>query len=235
MWDLHRSDRAPNLLLAEGVKIPEDCTIGANVVIRAGVVLGAGCRIEDFALLGKDPPGGAPAGAAPEPLLIGAGATIGAAAVVLAGAHIGARATVGDQAHVRERARVGAGSLVGRGSGVGAGALIGERVWMQNSVWVTAGTVVEDDVFMGPGALTGNDGTMGRHRPGDRTGGPILRRACRIGARALILPGVEVGEEAYVAGGAVVARDVPPRVVVMGMPARVVREVPEADLLEHWR
>jgi acetyltransferase-like isoleucine patch superfamily enzyme len=65
--------------------------------------------------------------------------------------------------------------------------------------------------------------------------GAVLRRACRIGGAAVLVPGVEVGEEAFVAAGAVVTRDVPPRGVVMGVPARVVREVPDADLLERWR
>jgi acetyltransferase-like isoleucine patch superfamily enzyme len=51
----------------------------------------------------------------------------------------------------------------------------------------------------------------------------------------VLVPGVEVGEEAYVAAGAVVTRDVPPRAVAMGVPARMVREVGEEDLIERWR
>ena len=51
----------------------------------------------------------------------------------------------------------------------------------------------------------------------------------------MLVPGVEIGEEAFVAAGAVVTRDVPSRAVVMGVPAEVVREVPPEDLLERWR
>ena len=65
--------------------------------------------------------------------------------------------------------------------------------------------------------------------------GATLRRACRIGGGAVLVPGVEVGEEAFVAAGAVVTADVPPRAVVMGVPARVVREVPDDQLLERFR
>ena len=101
--------------------------------------------------------------------------------------------------------------------------------------YVTAFSVVEDDVFIGPGARTTNDDTMNRHAPADAIHGATLRRACRIGGAAVICPGVEVGEEAFVAAGAVVTRDVAPRAVVMGVPAEARREVPDEDLLERWR
>jgi len=65
--------------------------------------------------------------------------------------------------------------------------------------------------------------------------GAMLRRACRVGGGVTLCPGVEVGEEAFVAAGAVVTRDLPARSVSMGVPARVVREVVDADLLERWR
>ena len=106
---------------------------------------------------------------------------------------------------------------------------------VQTNVYLTAFTVVEDDVFIGPGATTTNDDTMGRHPAGAPLRGAILRRACRIGGGAVLTPGVEIGEEAFVAAGALVTGDVPARAVVMGVPARVVREVPDEDLLERWR
>ena len=75
--------------------------------------------------------------------------------------------------------------------------------------------------------MTTNDDTMGRMPDGYAMRGATLRRACRIGGGAVLVPGVEVGEEAYVAAGAVVTANVPARAVVMGVPARVVREVPD--------
>jgi acetyltransferase-like isoleucine patch superfamily enzyme len=80
-----------------------------------------------------------------------------------------------------------------------------------------------------------NDDTMGRHAPGKDLRGAMLRRACRVGAGVVICPGVEIGAEAFVAAGAVVAADVAPRTVVMGVPARAVRQVADEDLLERWR
>ena len=95
--------------------------------------------------------------------------------------------------------------------------------------------MIEEDVFVGPGVTTTNDSTMSRHAPGEPLAGPTLRRACRVGGGVVLCPGVELGEEAFVAAGAVVTRDVPARAVVMGVPARVVREVEDRDLVEHWR
>ncbi|MGH2878660.1 MAG: acyltransferase, partial [Solirubrobacteraceae bacterium] len=112
---------------------------------------------------------------------------------------------------------------------------VGAHVKVQSNVYLTAFTTVEDDVFVGPGASTTNDDTMARHGSEYALRGATLRRACRIGASVVLTPGVEIGEEAFVAAGAVVTKDVPARAVVIGVPARVVREVGEQDLLERWR
>ena len=90
-------------------------------------------------------------------------------------------------------------------------------------------------MFIGPGVTTTNDHTMDRHRREMALRGPVLRRGCRVGGGATLTPGVEIGEEAFVAAGAVVTRDVAPRTVVMGVPARVIRHVGDEDLLERWR
>jgi acetyltransferase-like isoleucine patch superfamily enzyme len=161
--------------------------------------------------------------------------TVCCGAVIYAGASVGRAAILGDQCQVRERATVGAETVVGRGSTVDFGAQVGDRVSIQTGVYVTGGAVVEDDAFLGPGVQMTNDHAMGRHARGEPLHGPIVRRAARVGGGAILLPGVEVGEEAFVAAGALVTRDVGPREVVMGVPARAVRRVPDEDLLERWR
>ena len=235
---LRPSDRAPALMIADDVVLPHDIELGANVVIHEGVELGAGVRIQDAAIVGKGLVLSRVSEAAlrePEPTMIGDGATIAAQAVVVAGASIGDGAFIGDQAHVRERARVGRDTAVGRGSAVDNDVVIGERVRIQTGCYITAFSVVEDDVFIGPGVFTYNDNTMGRHAKGVGLTGAILRRASRIGGGARILPGIEVGEEAFVATGSVVTRNVPRRTLVMGVPAKRVRDVAEEELIERWR
>jgi acetyltransferase-like isoleucine patch superfamily enzyme len=235
---LRPSDRAPGLLLGDGVELPDDVELGANVVIHAGTSLGSGVRIQDAAIVGKPLALGRHSQAErrdPEPAVIGDGATIAAQAVVVEGARIGAGTFVGDQAHVRERAVIGADSAVGRGVAVDNDVTIGDRVKLQTGCYVTAFSVLEDDVFLGPGVFTFNDNAMGRHAKGEPIAGPTFRRACRIGGGVLVLPGIEIGEEAFVATGSVVTRDVPARTLVMGSPAKRVRDVGDEELVGQWR
>jgi acetyltransferase-like isoleucine patch superfamily enzyme len=235
---LRPSDRAPGLVLDEAVVLPHDVELGANVVIHAGVQLGAGVRVQDAAILGKPLVLSRTSSATlgePAATVIGDGVTIAAQAVVVAGAAIDDGAFIGDQSHVRERARIGRDSAVGRGSAVDNDVSIGERVRIQTGCYLTAFSAVEDDVFIGPGVFTYNDNTMGRHEKGAARTGAILRRASRIGGGARILPGIEVGEEAFVATGSVVTRNVPPRTLVMGVPARRVRDIGDEELIGKWR
>jgi UDP-2-acetamido-3-amino-2,3-dideoxy-glucuronate N-acetyltransferase len=229
---------AANLVLSATAQVGRDVTFGANVVVHDDVVIGDGVVIQDGVVLGKRPQLRRAAGAAPpiaEPLRIGDGSAICAQAIVFAGATVGEDVIVGDQSYVRERARIGRGSLIGRGVVVDNDVVVGERVSIQSNVYLTAFSLVEDDVFLGPCAMTTNDDTMGRHGGDHALVGATLRRACRVGGGAVLTPGTEVGEEAFVAAGAVVTADVPPRAVVMGVPARVVRRVADDDVLEHWR
>jgi acetyltransferase-like isoleucine patch superfamily enzyme len=212
--------------------------IHPTAVVYPGTVVGEGVEIQAGAIVGK-PPKLSRASTASRahlpPLEIGAGAVICAQAIVFAGSRIGAGAIVGDQAFVRERVTLGDRSVVGRGSTVENDTAIGARVKIQTQVYITAYMTIEDDVFVGPGVTTTNDDTMGRHDASYALRGPVLRRACRVGGGVTLCPGVEIGVEAFIAAGAIVTKDVPARGVAIGVPARVVREVSDDDLLERWR
>ena len=151
----------------------------------------------------------------------------------VAGATIGARVVLGDQSCIRERVTIGDDVVVGRGSLVENDTTIGALTKIQADAYITAYSVLEDNVFIAPCVVTTNDNFMGRtERRHELVKGPTIRRGARVGGAAVLCPGVEIGEEAFVGAGAVVIRDVPPRAVVVGNPARQIREVPDEELLE---
>ena len=89
-------------------------------------------------------------------------------------------------------------------------------------------------MFIAPCVITTNDNFMGRtERRHKLVKGPTVRRGARVGGGAILLPGIEVGAEAFVGAGALVLRDVPAGMVVVGSPARVLREVPADELVEN--
>jgi acetyltransferase-like isoleucine patch superfamily enzyme len=208
--------------------------VAPTAIVYPGTVLGDGCRILDYAVVGKQPALGprstAERGELP-PLELGAGTIVSTGAILFAGSTIGERTIVGDQACVRERCEIGDDVVVGRGALVENDTTVGSLTKIQADAYLTAYSTLEDGVFIAPRVITTNDNFMGRtDRRHALRKGPTIRRGARVGAGAVLCPGVEIGEEAFVGAGAVVVADVAPRVVVVGNTARVLREVPTDEL-----
>jgi acetyltransferase-like isoleucine patch superfamily enzyme len=209
--------------------------VAVTAIVYPGTVLGESCRILDYAVVGKQPTLGPRSTTRREdlaPLEIGPGTIVSTGAIVFAGTRIGAQVIVGDQACVRERCTIGDDVVIGRGSLVENDTSVGALTKIQAHAYITAYSLLEDNVFIAPCVVTTNDNFMGRtEKRHDLVKGPTIRRGARIGGGAVLLPGIEVGEEAFVGAGAVVLKDVPARALVVGSPARQIREVPEDELL----
>ena len=211
--------------------------IHPTAVVHPGTVLGEGVKVLEHAVVGKQPSLSPRSTAKREPLaptVIGDGTIVSTGAVVFAGSRIGARVILGDQSCVRERVTVGDDVVIGRGSLVENDTTIGASTTIQADAYITAYSIVEERVFIAPCVVTTNDNFMGRtERRHKLIAGPTIRRGARVGGGAVLLPGVEIGEEAFVGAGAVVTKDVPARMLVVGNPARVMRQVSEDELLEN--
>jgi len=209
--------------------------IAETAIVFPGTVIGEGCKILDYAVVGKQPTLSPRSTAKREelpPLELGAGTVVSTGAVVFAGTTTGERVIVGDQACVRERCTIGDDVVIGRGSLVENDTSVGALTKIQANAYITAYSLLEDNVFIAPCVVTTNDNFMGRtEKRHELVKGPTIRRGARIGGGCVLLPGIEIGEEAFVGAGAVVIRDVPARALVVGNPARQIREVPDEELL----
>jgi len=211
--------------------------IHPTAIVYEGTVLGEGVRILEHAVVGKQPSLGVRSTAKREslpPTVIGDGTVVSTGAIVFAGSQVGARCIVGDQSCIRERVALGDDCVLGRGSLIENDTTVGAGSRIQADAYVTAYSTLEEDVFIAPCVVTTNDNFMGRTE--QRKGlmrGPTIRRSARVGGGAVLCPGIEIGEEAFVGAGAVVTKNVPPRVIVVGSPARVLRDVDPAELREN--
>ena len=226
-----------NLLLGENLQIGKDVVFGANVVVYDDTVIGDGCFIQDNVVLGKipslSPTSTAKRGELPG-LVLGAGCVISSGAVVYRGTTLGAGCILGDYAGVRERCTLGEKVVVGRSSVVENDTTIGDLTKIQTNVYITAYMTIEERCFIAPCVHTTNDNFMGRTEKRHKLiKGATIRRGARIGGGVVLCPAIEIGEEAFIAAGAVVTKDAPARKVLMGVPARVVRDVHEDELLEN--
>ena len=138
-------------------------------------------------------------------------------------------AEIGDGTVVWQYSVVLAGAVVGGDCNLNAhtfiegGARLGNRVTLKSGVYVWDGVTLEDDVFCGPNATFTNDLVP---RSKVRQSAFLETRICRgasIGAGAVILPGLTIGEHAMIGAGSVVTRDVPPNETWAGNPARLLR------------
>jgi acetyltransferase-like isoleucine patch superfamily enzyme len=214
-----------------------EAEVHPTAIVYPGTLLGEGVKVLEHAVVGKQPALSPRSTAKREdlpPAEIGEGAIVSTGAVVFAGAKVGARVILGDQSCVRERVVVGDDVVIGRGSLVENDTTIGAMTKIQAEAYITAYSTLEDHVFVAPCVVTTNDNFMGRtERRHGLIKGPTIRRGARIGGGAILLPGIEIGEEAFVGAGAVVTKDVERRMLVVGNPARVMRLVNEDELLEN--
>jgi UDP-2-acetamido-3-amino-2,3-dideoxy-glucuronate N-acetyltransferase len=137
------------------------------------------------------------------------------------GAEIGKGTKIWHFSHILRGAKIGEYCNLGQNVSIAGGTVIGNRVKVQNNVSVYEGTVIEDDVFLGPSCVLTNvtnpRSQVLRKSLYEKT---LIRRGASIGANATVVCGITIGRYAFIAAGAVIAKDVPDYALVIGVPAR---------------
>jgi len=137
------------------------------------------------------------------------------------GAEIGKGTKIWHFSHVLGGAKIGEYCTLGQNVSIAGGTIIGNHVKVQNNVSVYEGTVLEDDVFLGPSCVLTNvtnpRSQVLRKSLYEKT---LIRRGASIGANATVVCGITIGRYAFIAAGAVIAKDVPDYALVIGVPAR---------------
>lgn len=123
--------------------------------------------------------------------------------------------------HVMKNARIGSQCVLGQNVSIASDVIVGNNVKIQNNVSIYTGTIIEDDVFLGPSCVLTNvtnpRSQVNRHSLYENT---TIKRGATIGANATIVCGITIGRYAFIAAGTVAAKDVPDYALIMGVPGR---------------
>ena len=180
----------------------------------------------DFVIIGE-PPRGKQAGELET--RIGARALIRSHTVIYAGNRIGDDFQTGHGVLVREENEIGNHVSIGSHSVVEHHVKIGNGVRLHSNVFVPEFSILEDGCWLGPNVVVTNARYPEARHVKEQLIGAHIKRGAKIGANATLLPGVVIGENALIGAGAVVTRDVPDGAVVVGNPARVIKNVRDIE------
>ncbi len=217
-----------HVFVARGATVEDGVSLHANVVVMGDVTIGAGTEVFPGAVLGKAPAqhpvlSRTPVGGGPTRL--GSGCSVGAHAVVYEGVDVGPETLVGDFASIREGCRIGAHCVVGRFVSVHPDCEVGDGSRIVDHAHLATATRVGRDCFISVHVSTASDPALGRlPYAAERVRGPVFGDRVSVGASATILQGVCIGDDATVASGAIVTRDVAAGSVVRGAPARPIED-----------
>ena len=158
-------------------------------------------------------------------VIIGENALIRTGTIIYCSVRIGKNFKTGHHVLIREDTIIGNNVSIGTNSIIEGKTSIGNNVNIQSNVFIPINTTIEDFVFIAPNVVLTND-KYPPFRKGNTLRGATLKRGVSVGANAIILPGVEIGEGSMISAGAIVTRDVPNWKLAIGCPAKII-DLPE--------
>ncbi|MCP4549098.1 MAG: N-acetyltransferase [bacterium] len=159
--------------------------------------------------------------------MIGAGANLRSGTVIYQGCTIGSGLETGHNVVIREENEIGDDFAVWNNTVIDYGCRIGNGVKIHANGYIAQFTEIHDNVFLAPGVTIANDMHPGCPQSAECMRGPIIEEGVHIGVNVTLLPMIRIGAGALIGSGAVVTRDVAPRTVVFGNPARETKSIYE--------
>lgn len=206
--------------ISSGVRIYPHTKIGKNVKVLENSVLGRPTVVPSGGNIVKrkmdDTVGG---------LSIGDSTVIGSCVVLYRGSTLGQRNIICDLTSIREKCVLGDDVLLGRGVMVQVSTHIGARTKIMDQCHLPGDMVVEEDVFLSTHVCGASENSLGRTDSSGKWSGPHIKKGAYVGVNATLLPGVVIGENSVVAASALVSKDVTDSTLVMGVPAKFIRNV----------
>ena len=237
-------DISKNVTIIGNVRIGNNCKIGNNVFLKS-VSIGDNSIIQDNSIIGystitghyydkkQSEENNSNFDHPQYHIIIGKNVLIRTGVTIYLDVNIGDNCWINHNAIIREKVTILEDSTIGSNTICENNVSIGKRCAIHNNTMICAETLIESFVFIGPGVSFTNNSPIGHLRDVPSTiRGAKLRLGCAIGGGATICPGVEIGYEAIIAAGAIVTKDIPPRIIVAGNPAKKIRDVDQQSFIK---
>jgi acetyltransferase-like isoleucine patch superfamily enzyme len=203
--------------------------ISERAIIYPNVKLGKNCIIEDFVIIGVPPKDYKPGEIE---TIIGDYSIIRSHTVIYAGNRIGDNFQTGNKANIRELNEIGNNVSIGTLSVVEHHVKIGNSVRIHTQVFIPEFTILEDECWLGPNVVITNAKYPKSPNVKKELKGAYIKKQAIIGANSTLLPGITIGEHAFIGAGSVVIRNVPDKCVVAGNPAKIIKDISDIKAYE---
>ena len=225
-----------NVVLVGRIRIEDNCKIGNNVILRS-VSIGKNTIIEDNSVIGYGTITGhyydqkqyrerySSIEESKYQIIIGKNVLIRTGVTIYFGTKIGDNCWINHNATIRQDVNISENTSIGSYTNCENSVSIGKRCVIHNLTQIAAKTIIESYVFIGPGVTFTNSAIDHLRDIPPTILATKLRLGCAIGGGVTICPGIEIGREAIVGAGSVVTKDVSPRIIVVGNPAKKIKDV----------
>jgi UDP-2-acetamido-3-amino-2,3-dideoxy-glucuronate N-acetyltransferase len=224
-----------DVIIHNDVIIDENVFLGRNVRIYPGVRIGKGSRIEDGCIIGYPNITKRRKEETPESYftIIGEDVLVRNHCTLYQGSTFADKVMINHNVLIREDVEISTQTSVGNNVIIEGCVKIGSKCSLQSFTFIAPNSEIEDFVFIGPGVVSANDPIMTYKRPQIEVvyKGITIKFGARIGAGAILLPGIVIGKEAVVAAGTLVLKNVPDYNICLGVPGRLIGKVSEEEFL----